>query len=233
MIAILSVHLLLSQKSNWYNKRIDKSDTPSNVLQAGGPCVPFFRRAAALIMANKPPRWHPLSRARHQLGIRVTWHFFKMQRLRIAIRPLQVDFLKLEPRCPDVSKTHNVFFCSAKQTTCTLTHTQMQVPLQSPQPSGDVPRVPTIKAAELLRAVQTIPWTGAPKCDLKSSQALKPRPTPPRGSGHRFQIFHVNHSMRMRAGGLCYDGGHSWGLSKFCCEPRMTSRSRWRWAGLL
>ena len=137
---------------------------------------------------HQTTRWH-LSWARHQLGIRVTWHFFKIQKLGMLIRPLQVDFLKLELRCLDVSTTRNVFCCSAKQRPLySDTTLQTQVPLCSPpQPGGDAPGVPTIRAAAQSCAYYTL-CTGAPSQDLKSSQALKPRPTPPRGVGPTFRF---------------------------------------------
>lgn len=87
--------------------------------------------------------------ARHQLGIRVTWHFFKIQRFRTLIRPLEVDFLKLEPRCLDLSKAHSIFCCSAKQRPLYSDATsQTWAPLWStPQSGGDGPGTPIISAA--------------------------------------------------------------------------------------
>lgn len=146
---------------------------PSNVLQAGGPCVPFFRRAA-----SQPPN-HSLVPLTGQTptGHQSHMALFQNTETQEAHQTFAGRLSKLEPRCPDVSKTHHVFFCSAKQRPL-YSDTNTGPTLQSPQPGGDVPRVPAIKAAAQSCADYTL-CTGAPNRDLKSSQALKLRPTPP------------------------------------------------------
>lgn len=136
----------------------------------------MFPSSGVLHYGHQTTHWY-LSRARHQLGIRVTRHFFKIQRLRRLIRPLQVDFLNWSPGVQMFRKPTMISFAPPSRDHCILTQTQ--VPLCSPHSLVEiVPRVPAIKAASQSCADYTL-CTGAPNQDLKSSQALKLRPTPP------------------------------------------------------